>query len=102
MVARVHCYITHVQNGETRFLAVGELMKEHKVIETHNAIVVTENSSGPNSQKVVVFSTKDILQNVGLVRYDKNRRHTYKVVWPYMKYYEGPGANLEVGKSTYG
>ncbi|KAL7329405.1 hypothetical protein PS15p_207509 [Mucor circinelloides] len=97
LVAVVHCYLTHEQDGETRFLAVGEVMKKHE-FDANNVITVTKNASGPEAQKIAVFSTEDILENVGLVQYSQNS-YKFKVIWPYMCFYKGAGP-LEIGRLT--
>ncbi|CAO0792423.1 unnamed protein product [Mucor circinelloides] len=97
LVAFVHCYLTHEQDGETRFLAVGEVMKKHE-FDGNNVMTVTKNASGPEAQKIAVFSTEDILENVGLVQYSQNS-YKFKVIWPYMCFYKGAGP-LEIGRLT--
>ncbi|KAL9536889.1 hypothetical protein MBANPS3_012279 [Mucor bainieri] len=68
LVATVQCYFIHKQNNMTRFLALGELMRAHEIDE-YGLITVTKGPSGINSQTLVVFSTEEILECVGLVRY---------------------------------
>lgn len=92
------CYLTHVQDGETRFLAVGKVMKKHE-FDANNVITVTKNASGIDAQKIAVFSTEDILENVSFSFQYSQNNYKYKVIWSCMAFYKGAGP-LEVGCLT--
>lgn len=85
----VHCYFSHVQSGETHFLAVVEVMKKHEFGD-FNIPVVTRNSRSANFRKIAVLDVADILHSVGLIQYTSSE-YKYKVVWPYAKFYEKIG-----------
>lgn len=80
----MHCYFSHVQDGNVNFLAIVEVMKQQQ-FDNYNVVTVARNSRGDRYKKYAVISISNILEVVGLVRYSASD-NLFKVVWPYIKY----------------
>ena len=88
LVGKVHCYFAHVHCGETRFLAVAEVMKKHDIDEFKVTFVHMPKPG--EFKRYTIFDVADILQQVGLVQYGKSE-YTFKVIWPYCVYDDNIG-----------
>lgn len=64
-------------------------MKKH-TFDSHNVVSVVKNTRGERYQKIAVISITDIINVCGLVKY-ADSDNVFKVVWPYVKYYEKIG-----------
>lgn len=80
-VGEVYAYFEHTYENETRFLAVVNVMKNHKLDEFNIPMVEKDTER----KHFAVLDVADILECVGLLQYSTTK-NKFKIIWPYMRY----------------
>lgn len=93
-VGEVFTYFEHVYNNERRFLAIVNVMKEHRFGEYYIPQVVED----PSRYHFAVLNIADIIHCVGLMQYSDSP-YKFNVVWSYMDYEDKIGNRKPGGLS---
>ena len=82
-VGEVYFYFSHTQQGQTHFLALVNVMHEHRINHRHIPFVKKSHEY----THFAVINVQSIKRCVGLVRYSSDQTE-FKVTWQYARYDE--------------